>query len=216
MANTGREAVSRVAGESFDLVLMDRHMPEMDGLEATRAIRAMERDTGRHLPIIAMTAAVMKGDREECLAAGMDGYVSKPIDSALLFHVIDEIVPRPIGTATVVPEFVSDVIDLEQARERLPGGETSLGEFARLVYAESGRLLAEIQSALSSRDAVRLQRGAHTLRGSAELFGARAVESAAGRIEACGRDSQFEPANDLLPELESATAELRTELQRIF
>lgn len=159
VANTGREALSRVAGESFDLVLMDRHMPEMDGLEATRAIRAiraMERDTGRHLPIIAMTAAVMKGDREECLAAGMDGYVSKPIDSALLFHVIDEIVPRPIGTATVVPEFVSDVIDLEQARERLPGGETSLGEFARLVYAESGRLLAEIQSALSSRDAVRL------------------------------------------------------------
>jgi two-component system, sensor histidine kinase and response regulator len=92
VAPNGREALSALAKEEFDLVLMDVQMPEMDGLEATKAIRENEKTSGRHLTIIAMTAHALKGDQEKCLSAGMDGYVSKPIRTAELFSAIEEAV----------------------------------------------------------------------------------------------------------------------------
>ena len=94
IAGTGREALAALdeAGSGgFDLVLMDVQMPEMDGFEATAIIRAREQVSGTHLPIVAMTAHAMKGDKERCLAAGMDGYVSKPIDVEQLFAVIEQV-----------------------------------------------------------------------------------------------------------------------------
>jgi CheY-like chemotaxis protein len=91
--NNGREALAAVEKETFDMILMDVQMPEMDGLEATRAIRAQERHSGGHLPIIAMTAHAMQGDRELCLAAGMDAYVSKPIAVHELLGAIDHVLP---------------------------------------------------------------------------------------------------------------------------
>jgi PAS domain S-box-containing protein len=93
VAGNGREALAALAGGSFDLILMDVQMPEMDGLEATAHIRAQEKETGKHIPIIAMTAQAMKGDREQCLEAGMDGYVSKPIQPAQLWHAIAKLLP---------------------------------------------------------------------------------------------------------------------------
>ncbi|MEX0818426.1 MAG: response regulator [Pirellulaceae bacterium] len=95
IANNGREAVDAFLNDSFDLVLMDVHMPEMDGLEATVAIRKHEQQQGRHIPIIAMTAAAMKGDREQCLQVGMDGYVSKPVNPEHFWKTIDTFVPAP-------------------------------------------------------------------------------------------------------------------------
>jgi PAS domain S-box-containing protein len=91
VVGNGREALQAVASEPFDLVLMDVQMPEMDGLEAAAAIRMQEKDTGRHLPILAMTAHAMKGDREMCLTAGMDGYIAKPIQPRELFEAIERI-----------------------------------------------------------------------------------------------------------------------------
>jgi two-component system, sensor histidine kinase and response regulator len=91
VVNNGREALDVLAHEAFDLVLMDVQMPEMDGLEATAAIRTQELSTGRHQPIIAMTAHAMKGDRELCLTAGMDGYVAKPIQPRELYEVIERL-----------------------------------------------------------------------------------------------------------------------------
>jgi CheY-like chemotaxis protein len=91
-AADGRQALERLETESFDLVLMDVQMPEMDGFEATDAIRKKEGATGRHLPIVAMTAHAMRGDRERCLAAGMDGYVSKPIIAEELLRVVEKVI----------------------------------------------------------------------------------------------------------------------------
>jgi CheY-like chemotaxis protein len=91
LVSTGREALEAIDRESFDLVLMDVQMPDMDGLEATRALRARENGTGRHLPIVAMTAHAMKGDSERCLAAGMDAYLSKPIGARELFETIENL-----------------------------------------------------------------------------------------------------------------------------
>jgi len=95
VSRTGLEVLQALKGDCFDVVLMDLQMPEMDGLEATAAIREMERSGGGHLPIVAMTASVMQGDRERCLAAGMDGYLTKPIHPSALFDCLDVISRRP-------------------------------------------------------------------------------------------------------------------------
>lgn len=94
VAASGREALALLEKQVFDLVLMDVQMPEMDGLEATAALRENEKGTSQHMPVIAMTAHAMKGDREKCLAAGMDGYISKPIKANELFQVIEQFVPQ--------------------------------------------------------------------------------------------------------------------------
>jgi CheY-like chemotaxis protein len=100
MVSDGREAVAATEREPFDIVLMDVQMPGMGGFEATAAIRERERETGLHLRIVAMTAHAMNGDRERCLAAGMDGYLSKPIDSKLLFESVE----GDPGPAAAVPD----------------------------------------------------------------------------------------------------------------
>lgn len=92
MANNGKEALKIIKKERFDLILMDVHMPEMDGFETTATIRANENENGGHIPIIAMTALAVQGDKERCLAAGMDRYVSKPIESKELFDAIESVV----------------------------------------------------------------------------------------------------------------------------
>jgi CheY-like chemotaxis protein len=93
LAQDGAEAVARLEQETFDLVLMDLQMPGMSGLDATAVIRQREQTTGGHVRIIAMTARAMASDREQCLAAGMDGYLSKPIDRTLLFEAVEATVP---------------------------------------------------------------------------------------------------------------------------
>jgi CheY-like chemotaxis protein len=95
VANNGREAVAWMDPGDFDVILMDVEMPEMDGLEATAVIREREKENGRHVPIVAMTAHAMKGDRERCLAAGMDDYVSKPIRAQQLFDTLASLLSAP-------------------------------------------------------------------------------------------------------------------------
>ena len=105
VANNGLEALAATAEGAFDLVLMDVQMPEMDGLEATSAIREQERGTGRHLPIIAMTAHARKEDRDRCLAAGMDDYISKPIRAAKLLEVIEKHCAQPVTGSGVAARY---------------------------------------------------------------------------------------------------------------
>jgi two-component system, sensor histidine kinase and response regulator len=101
LAETGHQAVAAHAQQKFDVILMDVQMPEMNGFEATAAIRAAEGASSEGTPIVAMTAHAMKGDRERCLAAGMDGYVAKPIDPAILFDVIEDVLASRMTPTTM-------------------------------------------------------------------------------------------------------------------
>src|SRR5262249_17994652 len=128
----------------FDLVLMDVQMPEMDGFEATAAIREHERSTGAHLPIVAMTAYAMKGDRERCLDAGMDGYAAKPIQPQELWETIRSIAPAAAGPGRVAEEPLRDQHDWAPILARLGGDEALLRELAGLFLVECPKWMIEI------------------------------------------------------------------------
>jgi CheY-like chemotaxis protein/HPt (histidine-containing phosphotransfer) domain-containing protein len=186
-AGNGREALEQLRSAlPFDVVLMDVQMPEMDGFEATAAIREREKGTGRRLPIIALTAHALKGDRERCLAAGMDGYLAKPLRSAELFQALQEVVPPApeVGGGAVGEARREEVMDRAAALADVGGSDRLLRELAGLFLDECPRMLGEVRAALDQGDAVRLRRAAHSLRGAVTHFGAAAAEAAAGRLEA--------------------------------
>ena len=215
IANNWRAAVEALANESFDLVLMDLHMPEMDGLDATVVIREREKQEGRHTPIIAMTAAAMKGDREQCLQAGMDGYVSKPVDPEQLRMAIDKFgIAHQVASDHEVPAASESevgelkLIDLDAAQSRIPGGFEAFKQMARILQDECPKLLDEIREGLATTNASQVHRGAHTLKSSADLFGADSVVAVAGRLEQLGQEGDLMAAEDVLAELEDKVAQL--------
>ena len=193
VAVNGREAVEMAADEAFDLVFMDVQMPEMDGLEATRAIREKEKTTGRHLPIVAMTAHAMKGDRERCLDAGMDDYLTKPIRTPELI----EILKRYMATS----EPPETAWDAKQALERLSGNRDLLAELIILFEAEGPKILAEAQAALASHDGKTLERAAHSIKGAAGYFFAGEVVATARELELQARKSDLAGAAVLIGRL---------------
>jgi CheY-like chemotaxis protein len=145
----GKQALAALEREPFDLIFLDVQMPEMGGFEATALIRESERATGKHLPIVAMTAYAMKGDRERCLASGMDGYVSKPIMAAELFRAIDEALATG-GHNLPVPAngLATKVFDHAASLERTGGNEQLLGEMVSLFVTECPKWLQEIRKAI--------------------------------------------------------------------
>jgi CheY-like chemotaxis protein len=114
VAQSGCEALEKLQEQVFDLALMDIQMPEMDGFTATETIRQRERNTGSHIPIIAMTAHAMKGDRERCLAAGMDGYIAKPISQEELIRIIGEVLSN-VQHPAVFAGNAEQIVSKEQA-----------------------------------------------------------------------------------------------------
>jgi CheY-like chemotaxis protein len=207
VAGSGREALAILERDPFDLVLMDVQMPELDGFETTAQIRAREKPRGTHLPIVAMTAYAMKGDRERCLAAGMDGYVSKPIHPPELFRMLEEMSPRisaPLPGVTGASSGGAVEVDLEEVRERLGGDEELLREVVALFLEECPRLMSIIQQGVESRDAARIAHAAHTLRGAAANLGARALSQAAQRLEALGRLGDLSHVEEICSVLEQA------------
>jgi two-component system sensor histidine kinase/response regulator len=175
LAENGYEAVSALGNAEFDAVLMDVQMPYMGGFEATAAIREKERSTGTHVPIIAMTAHSMAGDRDRCLAAGMDGYISKPIKPADLFDILGNIVNQrqtkaPVNGAR--PEKVSREGRLETAflLASVGGNVELLKKLVALFLRRFPNLLTEIRKAAHQGDAAALSRALHTLKGGAGTF----------------------------------------------
>jgi two-component system, sensor histidine kinase and response regulator len=183
VAHNGREALAVAESEKLDVILMDVQMPEMDGFEATAAIREMEARTGRRVPIVGVTAHATARDRRLCLAAGMDTYLSKPIRPDMLFAAIDEVIPgrerAPARRAADHSLAAIEVLDEAGILAVVSGNPGLLRELAELFLEDSPLRLLEIRKALDSGDLDALQRGAHTLKGSASsLCGKRTAELA--------------------------------------
>jgi PAS domain S-box-containing protein len=218
VAANGYESLNLMERDEFDVVLMDIQMPELGGFEVTAALREREKSTGKHLPVIALTAHAMKGDRERCLAAGMDGYVAKPVQASDLLQALDDVIgstrapvavaaipaPGPASTTTLpLEEF-----DPDMALRRVGGDARLLGELAALFLREGPAWLSEMRAALTARDTSRLRRAAHTLKGGVGHFGAAATSDAAARLETIAREGD-------LPHAEAALAELQSRIERL-
>jgi CheY-like chemotaxis protein/HPt (histidine-containing phosphotransfer) domain-containing protein len=187
VAGNGQVALSWLEREPFDVVLMDVQMPEMDGFQATAHVRAREEVTGGRLPIVALTAHAMKGDRERCLAAGMDAYVSKPIDEAELLRALREVTGETATEETQRPaEAIGTVLNREALLQRVGGDQALLRQVVSLFRGTCGGHVEAIGEALAARDGEKLRRAAHTLKGSALNLGATAVAEAARRLESAG------------------------------
>ncbi|NND98122.1 MAG: response regulator, partial [Pirellulaceae bacterium] len=205
VAENGKIAFDAVVEQRYDLVLMDIQMPVMDGLEATTAIRQHEKDLDQHTPIIAMTAAAMKGDREKCIQVGMDGYLSKPVNPEELSDLLRNYRPASTnGDATA--ESTENVIDWEFATSSIPGGSGVVKELAQLLQVECPKLLDQIREGIQAGDPIKVQRGAHTLKSSAGVFGAKQVVEKAAHLENIGHSADLSAADEALIELESAVS----------
>jgi len=211
IAGNGREAVAAVSAQAFDVALMDVQMPEMGGFEATAAIRAAESERGTpRLAIIAMTAHAMKGDRERCLAAGMDDYLTKPLDPRRLCALVEELAP---GGRATPPGVEPDTMPVE-VLARVGGDRALLAEISRLFVEDAPRHLQRIREALDAGDSESLRRAAHGLKGAAANFDAEGVVNAARALEEMGRsgepDAQNAAWNALTTEMEQLVTMLRT------
>jgi two-component system, sensor histidine kinase and response regulator len=213
LARTGREALSaleQVSPPGFDVVLMDIQMPEMDGKEATAVIRERERSSGRHLPIIAMTANAMNGDRERYFREGMDGYVSKPVHSRDLFAEIERCLKEFEKETTMAkkPSQLDEQLDRVSAMERLEGDQELFVELIRLFLREVPHQLEAMRKALHQGDMLVLERSAHSLKGAASNLSALGTATAASQLEEDAKGQDAEAAKASLANLEVAIGRL--------
>ncbi len=237
VAGNGNEALAMVAQEPFDAVLMDVQMPEMDGFEATAALRRGEHETGDHLPVIAMTAHAMKGDRQRCLEAGMDDYISKPLQPSELFETVERVAarfPRQQTTATpteasslggtpaadepLVPSTdamgadATTVFNKAVALQNVDGDEQLLAVVIEAFFEEYPQLLVQIRDGMTRGDMKLLQRAAHTLKSNAGTFGATQVFDLAWRLEVMGESGELENTAQIYDQLEASLNALRPAL----
>ncbi len=224
VASNGLEAVEAMSQLNYSLVLMDCQMPEMDGFEATAEIRKRDEQDGAHTPVIAVTAHAMKGDRERCLAAGMDDYVSKPVRFDDLKAALDRWLQKasvseftvPASPSTpVAPVTVKEAFSMQEALARVDGDKELLGEMAALFLEEYPRFLAQIQDAISKKDPSSLSYAAHTLKGSVGNFAAGEVFEAAFTLERLGRQGDLTQAAEAYELLETALAQLTPALSKL-
>jgi CheY-like chemotaxis protein/HPt (histidine-containing phosphotransfer) domain-containing protein len=219
-ASTGRQAVDQSAAGAFDLILMDVQMPEMDGLEATMTIREREREGGGHVPIVAMTAHAMAGDRERCLAAGMDGYVSKPLRADELHAAIERACgptdgakrPGPSGDLDAPPRAepppAEAIIDEASLLAAFGDNRKVLADVAGVFLTDAPRMIGELQKAIAAGDADRIAAAAHALKGSAGLFSTGGAYAAAREVERHARTGDLAASEESVPRLEDAVAHL--------
>jgi CheY-like chemotaxis protein/HPt (histidine-containing phosphotransfer) domain-containing protein len=244
VAEDGRAAVTATLRQRYDLVLMDCQMPEMDGFQATAEIREREADAGVRLPIVALTAHAMRGDRERCIAAGMDDYLSKPFEPEQLQNVLERWLPRAAQrgvqmtagangsaqTAAVAPSAsalaastpstpVLDATALAKLRAlQRPGKPSPMQKWGTMFLAGAPDHLRAMQEALERDDAETLQRSAHTLKSGAAQFGAHQFSQQCADIEALAKGGNVADARPKVATLhadyEPVRAALELELER--
>jgi CheY-like chemotaxis protein/HPt (histidine-containing phosphotransfer) domain-containing protein len=205
---SGRAAAENALTGQYDVVLMDCQMPEMDGFEAARLIRDREKYTDqsvhRRVPIVALTANAVKGDRERCLSAGMDAYLSKPVDAAALLQAIEALITQydaagnePRGVSPEAPSIAFD-----ELLERCVGNAVVAGRVLEKFAAGAPRQVEQLRGAVQAGDEEQIGRTAHFLKGMAANIGAARVADLAGRIEE--RALHRQPVHELVEPLASA------------
>lgn len=244
LANNGIEAVDAAANARFDAILMDVQMPLMDGVEATRRIRSIEAgdETGRRTPIIALTAHAMASDRDDCLAAGMDDYLTKPVDAATLFDKLEELVPgddRAQAGAAASSGNESDrdpaqrthsacrsepgasvangseSVDLDRLLENYCRDSDLLLEMTALFEKNAADRLAALQQAVDGADAARVQRVAHLFKGEISNFGLPPAHAVAAELERQGKAADLACSRETLRKLRLAVADFQDQLGRM-
>jgi signal transduction histidine kinase/CheY-like chemotaxis protein/HPt (histidine-containing phosphotransfer) domain-containing protein len=227
VAGNGQIALSLLAKQDFELVLMDVQMPEMDGLTATGKIREKEKSTARHLPIIAMTAHAMKGDRERCMEAGMDGYVSKPISGALLEAAIADVVGHYHGSPaagssqneTHKPDGSPFAWDMAATLESLGGDEKLLRDVLEVFFMEVPKHMKDLRQAIVDGNASDTQEISHTLKGELGYLGIPEVSRRAAELENLGRKADLPSAQKLYyvfeVELSQVLSSVRSAVEKV-
>jgi PAS domain S-box-containing protein len=209
VAENGKQAVAAVERHAFDLVLMDVQMPEMGGIEATQKIRDNEKSTGAHLPILAMTAHAMEGDRERCLAAGMDGYIAKPIEPKTFLETVESVTPPDAAVSGDGQGTESEgAFDEGMLLGRFNGNRTLLRLLVKTFRDDCPKMMGRIRSALGARDAAALADAAHGLKGSVGNFGTSAAQRTARKMEMMGRRGTLDGAWETYAVLEDDIARL--------
>jgi CheY-like chemotaxis protein len=210
VVNNGRAALAALGSQEFDLILMDVQMPEMDGLEATAAIRAKEKRMGGHIPIIAMTAHALKGDRERCLDAGMDDYVAKPIHARELSDSMEAL----LGSSAGAGEFSETApagkkeFDWAEALAAVSGDRQLLRVVVQTVLDEAPELVAAVRRAVAREDPAALKLAAHSLKGSIRYFGPSRAAELAWQLEKMAREGTLQGA-------EMTVAAMEGDMQRL-
>jgi two-component system, sensor histidine kinase and response regulator len=210
----GREAVSAVENGRFDLLVMDVQMPEMDGLQAASIIRGRETLRGCRIPILALTAHAATEDRDRCLAAGMNGYLSKPVSMADLDRAILELLPgcaRPgkaRGSGRSIPAHSAKTIDERELLAGLGGDRALLADMLRFFLEDGKRLMSRVISAVDGGDAGELAQAAHAMKGSIANVSRSSAYLISGELEKLGRGGDLSSAPRALEKLETEFAAL--------
>jgi PAS domain S-box-containing protein len=224
LATNGREAVDILATTSFDAILMDIQMPEMNGYEATTIIRQRELSSGKHVPIIAMTANAMKGDREQCLAAGMDDYISKPVHSVHLYAIIEkyaDLHPLRESATDVAPQpqepqaDAAASFDAEAFRTSI-GDDALMRELIAVFFEDAPRLMTDARLALTRRNAEALHHAAHSLKGMVGNYSATPAFRAVSLLTDSTRAGKLKKAGSLLAVAEKEMTRLTVALEEFL
>jgi len=209
IANNGRHALDQLQDASYSLIFMDCQMPELDGFGATNAIRKSESRTGKRIPIVAMTAHALEGSREQCLSAGMDDYLSKPIDPELLRAMVDKWLPSQAVPASTTPN-PGPPIDLEALSRRY--GEKNVGKLLGAFRKDAPKLIVSLREHLEAQELPDLMAAAHGLKGCSGPVFATGVRQLCIAIEAAGPEKNWPQLNDLVTQLESEFQQLEAYL----
>ena len=226
LVENGRQAVEAFNPDTMDVILMDVQMPEMDGFEATREIRKLEARSGSHghMPIIAMTAYATEGDRERCLEAGMDDYVSKPISASKLFQVIDKLVPPELEEEVTIPASAVPAADGHKSVSLNTDGliksfendQELFQELVEIFLNDSPQMLNTLRDSLQSTDAKTFKRTAHSLKGMLRNFQAESAAETAFELEQIGEQGKLEEADQIVDSLADQLDDVAQKLKQII
>jgi CheY-like chemotaxis protein/HPt (histidine-containing phosphotransfer) domain-containing protein len=214
LVENGQQAVETFSPDTFDAILMDVQMPEMDGFEATRKIRKIEEQNGGHIPIIAMTAYATEGDRERCLAAGMDDYVSKPISAVKLFKAIGALIPaeKSAETGNGQKGTLPDKDNLIKSFENDRG---LFKELVEIFVNDYPQMLNTLRTSLKALDAKTFSRTAHSLKGMLRNFQAEAAADTAFDLEKRGKQGEMDGTDQIIESLAGQLDEVAQKLKQL-